>query len=546
MSRLHQILAVVVSSLLVVLVAEGGLRLLGFGPAPTINAFDPTLGWRMKPSASIRRHTSEFDVRVATNSRGIRDDESVGYAKHPGTTRILMVGDSFTLGYTVARPDTIPDLLERALRSEGRAAEVVNGGTEGYSTDQEVLWLASEGASYSPDVVVLQMYENDIFWNSQERYLRYPKPLLLGPKRTAVEPRDATAPGGAGAGHETQGAASVSGVEVLDAALARAGKLVDPGREPWLQRHSALGALFIGLLRPQALPMTAGPNAIPTEWLVRVQDEAPGWRETQVALAAFRAAAERLHAKPLVLVIPDKAQIDPRARDAIAGVIRDPGYDPERPYRGMIERARAIGLPVVDPEKALLQAAQAAGPLYYMHDWHTTVLGNRVLASELDRALAATDFLGPPPHPSVPVEVEELPGAARALSWLLGALLIWLVLGTLYRSANPAEGVLRSYASVAALVAAMALVFAAVNSGLGLLPVWLAGAVSRLVLIALLVVIVWYLRHRIPVMAELFACFVRRGQWYTLPVLVGLLSIGGLLIVAASSPWLAPFIYTLF
>ena len=47
-------------------------------------------------------------------------------------------------------------------------------------------------------------------------------------------------------------------------------------------------------------------------------------------------------------------------------------------------------------------------------------------------------------------------------------------------------------------------------------------------------------------LAELFGTFVRRGQWYMLPVLVGLLSLGGLLVVAASSPWLAPFIYTLF
>ena len=56
----------------------------------------------------------------------------------------------------------------------------------------------------------------------------------------------------------------------------------------------------------------------------------------------------------------------------------------------------------------------------------------------------------------------------------------------------------------------------------------------------------WYLRARLPVMGELFGTFVRRGQWYMLPVLVGLLSLGGLLVVAASSPWLAPFIYTLF
>jgi hypothetical protein len=56
----------------------------------------------------------------------------------------------------------------------------------------------------------------------------------------------------------------------------------------------------------------------------------------------------------------------------------------------------------------------------------------------------------------------------------------------------------------------------------------------------------FYLRGRLSVMLELFLAFVRRGHWYMLPVLVALLAVGGLLVVAASSPWLAPFIYTLF
>ncbi|MEO6710106.1 MAG: DUF5989 family protein [Planctomycetota bacterium] len=37
-----------------------------------------------------------------------------------------------------------------------------------------------------------------------------------------------------------------------------------------------------------------------------------------------------------------------------------------------------------------------------------------------------------------------------------------------------------------------------------------------------------------------------RGHWYLMPLLVVLLSIGSLLVVAASSPLIAPFIYTLF
>jgi len=178
MSRLNQILACLVSVVMLLLVVEGGLRLIGFAPRPTMNVFDAKLGWTKQPRAEIRRRTSEFDVTLATNSRGLREDESVGYEKPAGVKRILLVGDSSSLGYTVDRPDTISALLEKRLRAEGRNAQVVNAGTEGYSTDQEALWLASEGKRYSPDIAVLQMYENDIYWNAQDHYLRYPKPKL--------------------------------------------------------------------------------------------------------------------------------------------------------------------------------------------------------------------------------------------------------------------------------------------------------------------------------------------------------------------------------
>jgi hypothetical protein len=96
------------------------------------------------------------------------------------------------------------------------------------------------------------------------------------------------------------------------------------------------------------------------------------------------------------------------------------------------------------------------------------------------------------------------------------------------------------------LIAVMVLIVLLVGGALSLVPPWLALWVSRAVALGVVGAILWYLRARLPVMGELLASFVRRGQWYALPVLVGLLSIGGLLIVAASSPWLAPFIYTLF
>jgi hypothetical protein len=66
------------------------------------------------------------------------------------------------------------------------------------------------------------------------------------------------------------------------------------------------------------------------------------------------------------------------------------------------------------------------------------------------------------------------------------------------------------------------------------------------VITVILSFIVIKLGRRLTTIAELFTSFTRRGHWYPMPLVVVLLSIGSLLVVAASSPLIAPFIYTLF
>jgi hypothetical protein len=89
---------------------------------------------------------------------------------------VLALGDSFVLGYTVDRKDLFVDELEKVWQAEGRNVDVINAGTEGWSTDQEVLWLDLQGKAFQPDVVLLFPYENDLYWNAKARYGRYPKP----------------------------------------------------------------------------------------------------------------------------------------------------------------------------------------------------------------------------------------------------------------------------------------------------------------------------------------------------------------------------------
>ena len=122
----------------------------------------------------------EFDVTLTTDALGLRDDFASADAveKAAGVHRVLFLGDSFVNGYTVAREDLFVDRLEAAYAAEGRSIEIVNAGVQGYSTDQQLLWLRRHGAALAPDLVVVFPYENDIWWNARGQYVDEPKPLL--------------------------------------------------------------------------------------------------------------------------------------------------------------------------------------------------------------------------------------------------------------------------------------------------------------------------------------------------------------------------------
>ena len=106
---------------------------------------------------------------------------------------MLCLGDSFVLGTTVERRDLFCDLLETLWQAQGRNVEVINAGTEGWSTDQEARWFQLHGAAFEPDLVLLFPYENDLYWNGQQNYNRYPKPRFMA--SGTLERRELSDPG---------------------------------------------------------------------------------------------------------------------------------------------------------------------------------------------------------------------------------------------------------------------------------------------------------------------------------------------------------------
>jgi len=102
-------------------------------------------------------------IAVEINSLGMRGPE-VTIAKPADTFRILGVGDSFTFGAGVREPDTYLRRLEGLLdHGQTPHVQVINAGTEGYNTHDEVTYLERRWLDLQPDLVVIGFYLNDAY-----------------------------------------------------------------------------------------------------------------------------------------------------------------------------------------------------------------------------------------------------------------------------------------------------------------------------------------------------------------------------------------------
>jgi hypothetical protein len=104
-----------------------------------------------------------FYVAYQFNALGCRGPD-YAIPRPAGTSRVLILGDSYTLGAGVHEPDTFARQLEPRLQEHGPPSgrvEVINCGVSGYSTREEALFYRLIGARYEPDVVLVVMVFND-------------------------------------------------------------------------------------------------------------------------------------------------------------------------------------------------------------------------------------------------------------------------------------------------------------------------------------------------------------------------------------------------
>lgn len=123
--------------------------------------YDSVLGWRNRPNKE-KTYTSKLDrfrIKAKINSKGLRDEE-YPYKKKEGVKRILLLGDSVTIGLEVEKDVLIDTQLENLLKANGNY-EVINAGVSAYGTDQSYLFLKNEGYKYAPDIIIYGAVNND-------------------------------------------------------------------------------------------------------------------------------------------------------------------------------------------------------------------------------------------------------------------------------------------------------------------------------------------------------------------------------------------------
>ncbi len=130
--------------------------------------YDPELRYAHRPGAVrlVRRGggapPDEKDL-VVIDRFGFHD-RGVTLEKPPGQLRILLLGDSVTMGYGVTYDETfakhLEDLLERT-DSKHASHEAIDAGVHGYSTFQERIVL-ERTLRFRPDLVVVGFCLNDV------------------------------------------------------------------------------------------------------------------------------------------------------------------------------------------------------------------------------------------------------------------------------------------------------------------------------------------------------------------------------------------------
>ena len=136
----------------------------------------PTRLWWTAPGV---KKSAGFTAHI--NALGLRGDLPAD-PKPEGLPRVMVLGDSSLFGHGVADDETYPAQLQANLLAAGRAVEVINGATPGYSTEQTQVMLDEIGWALKPDLLIIgNLWSDNNFDSFQDADLLHTQHAFSGP-----------------------------------------------------------------------------------------------------------------------------------------------------------------------------------------------------------------------------------------------------------------------------------------------------------------------------------------------------------------------------
>jgi lysophospholipase L1-like esterase len=396
---------------------------------------DSAAGYLMHPDTCVRLRTAEYDGVLKTNHQGLVGPD-IAASKPAGEFRIVVLGDSYTVGGQVPYEQTFPAVLEQRLHEAGYAGvRVIDAGVGGYTTFNEAGLLRDKLSLLQPDLVVVAAFlGNDVEENVLATAAGYrdapehPKGVTWGLAAAQLVddsgtwfPRNNLAPGRMlppwnpdqplpePVGNQPAGASQTRparspAVSTMDGLRRTAHAVWDGTRANSL----LLGRIFGVPIDPS---VTTAPRSLPLaveqkklnltsfEWTILRDIPRTYWLDVAWPLFGRYLDDIRITASPtpvMLLVIPEMAQFDEqmRARSMYEFRFTDSEVDWDRPQRELSVQAQRVGLLQMLDLLPVFRARADRERLYLRQDTHFSALGHQITAEAL-AAQIQTDRLIP-------------------------------------------------------------------------------------------------------------------------------------------------------
>jgi hypothetical protein len=382
--------------------AELGVRLLL--PAPGFHdqlVLDPEFGFRLEAGTVLTNRDERGEFPYRTSSEGFRgpDLPSEGTRFDPRERRLLFLGDSFLNAWAVREEELVGERVARELSTPEHPLRSFSLCCDDWGTAQQLLALRRYAPRVRPHAVVLLLYPpNDVVNNTPE---------LAG--TTAISPGDYLRPylidrGGGPLALERMHRYPVRAwVRRWSHAYAWSERnvlayAVRTNRRNWLPfepfEHRLVPRLEAGLAPTSNFEFFQAeqsfrPGAVGSAARDRWQ---AGWRRTRDLLVALEHEVEALGSELLVLVIPERAQVELHPHQlsleirsyAVLGQPVTDRLDYELPERELLRFCGARGIEIaclLGP----LRAARGAGIATYVSDGHLSGHGHAIAAEAVLR-----------------------------------------------------------------------------------------------------------------------------------------------------------------